>query len=74
MNMTIEIKQLVVRAVVEPRRAPPGDAPAPRACGAAGAPGRAAPDAAPDPTVDRESLVADCARQVLRELRRGRER
>ena len=68
--MTIEIKQLILRAVVEERRDRPlaaGD-PASRM---ASATDRAAP---PEPAVDRESVITECTRQVLRELRRGRGR
>lgn len=58
--MTIEIKQLILRAVVEERRDRPlatADRPAP-----------------PEPAVDREAVIAECTRQVLNELRRGRGR
>jgi hypothetical protein len=67
--MTIEIKQLILRAVVEERR----DRPL-----AAGGPGSriAAADrtAPPELAVDREAMIAECTQQVLRELRRGRGR
>jgi len=69
--MTIQIKQLVIRAVVEPRREPAPAATAPRV---------RAPESArtaPSPTgavADRDALVAECAREVLRELRRRRSR
>lgn len=59
--MTIEIKQLVIRAIVEDRR-------------------RAAPAALPheapavDAGTDREAVIAECTRRVLRELRRERGR
>lgn len=71
--MTIEIRQLVIRAIVESH-------------GASDEGGRAAPtpplDARPrspaqTPTqalLDREALVAACVREVLRELRRSTER
>jgi hypothetical protein len=62
MTMTIEIKQLILRAVVEERR----DRPL-----AAGDPVSRKP---PEPAVDREAVIAECTRQVLRELRRGRGR
>ena len=52
MTMTIEIKQLIIRAVVDGRRERP-----------AGPSG-----------VSRETMIAECARQVLRELHRGRGR
>jgi hypothetical protein len=71
--MTIEIKQLIIRAVVEERREPaaldPGALPQRRA---ASQPIRRT--ASPDLAADREAVVAECARQVLRELRRGRGR
>ena len=66
--MTIEIRQLVIRAVVE----------APDAADAAG--DRAdAPDAGlrPAPALDdaqREARLADCVREVMRRLARERER
>jgi hypothetical protein len=72
--MTIEIKQLVIRAVVEPRRpaARPGgasDTPAPRVA----PPGRR--DAPPAVIAeDRDALVARCVEQVLRVLSRSRQR
>ena len=62
MTMTIEIKQLILRAVVEERRDRPLTAPGPGS--------RTAPAAA----VDRGAVIAECTRQVLRELRRGRGR
>ena len=64
--MTIEIKQLVVRAVVEPR---PAATPRPPPV-----PAEARTPPSPDLAVDRDALVAECARLVLRELRRGRDR
>ena len=61
--MTIEIKQLVVRAVVEERRErAPTAAPVPRRAGK------------PAAELDRESLIAECVRRVMRELRKGRGR
>lgn len=62
--MTIEIRQLVIRAVVDPR-----EAPARRADDAA-----PAPDPRPQPELDRDALVAACTREVLRALKRARER
>ena len=74
--MAIEIKQLIIRAVVEERRErAPAPAPAaPRGPGRAAAElaRRAAPPA--DAGLDREALIAECTRRVLRELRRGRGR
>lgn len=74
--MTIEIKQLVIRAVVQPG---PG-----QARGAQGPasgetlPGPVAVRAAPPPpdaaALDADALVAACTRQVLRELRKRRGR
>jgi hypothetical protein len=70
--MTIEIKQLVIRAVVDERRArDPGAAGPARPAAAAPAP-RLAPPGEAGP--DREALIAECTRRVLRELRRGRGR
>lgn len=71
--MTIEIRQLIIRAIVE--AAPDGDSPAAPRLHAAPGPASAGPTAAPplDPT-DRQSLVAACVREVLRELKRASER
>ena len=66
--MTIEIKQLIIRAVVEEARAAP---PAPRSRTTRAA---SPPVASPVPSLDREAMIAECARQVLRELRKGRGR
>lgn len=68
--MTIEIKQLILRAVVEERRDRPLAAGDP-ASGRAPAADRPAP---PGPDVDRKAVIAECTQQVLRELRRGRGR
>jgi len=70
--MTIEIKQLIIRAVVEDRRERTPGAVAPRS-GAAPEPTQR-PLPATAATVDREALIAECTRQVLRELRKGRGR
>jgi hypothetical protein len=68
--MTIEIKQLIIRAVVaEARPRPTATAPRSRAV-----PEAVRPPAAPDAGVDREALIAECTRQVLRELRKERGR
>lgn len=69
--MTIEIKQLIIRAVVEDRRERPA--------GTGGLRSRAVSEpvrhaALPDIAVDRETLIVECTRQVLRELQRGRGR
>ncbi len=61
--MPIEIRELVIRAVVDGRPAAP-------------APGLPAPAPAQPatPAPDLDALVARCVRDVLRELRRSRER
>lgn len=55
--MTIEIKQLVIRAIVEDRRAALRPSATPAEAG-----------------LDREALIEECTRAVMRELRRGRGR
>lgn len=68
--MTIEIKQLILRAVVEERRDRPlAGGPGSRTASASA--DRLAPPAA---AVDRDAVIAECTRQVLRELQRGRGR
>lgn len=67
--MTIEIRQLVVRAVVEGRPAEPRA----RAADRRGRPGAAVASSAL-PCEDRESLLGACVREVLRRLERTRER
>lgn len=62
--MTIEIRQLIIRAVAEPRDAAP-EAPAPAP---AESPPR--PHAATTSPHERRALIAACVREVLRELRR----
>jgi len=69
--MTIEIKQLIIRAVVEDRRERPAGSGGLR-IRTVSEPVRHA--ALPDLVVDREPLIAECTRQVLRELQRGRGR
>lgn len=59
--MPIEIRELVIRAVVDGRPAAP-------------APGLPAPAQPATPAPDLDALVARCVRDVLRELRRSRER
>ena len=71
MTMTIGIKQLIIRAVVDGRRERPA--------GTSGARGRIASEpvhhaAPPDIAVNHETMIAECTRQVLRELHRGRGR
>lgn len=64
--MTIEIRQLVIRAVVDPRsevaRRPDDDAPA------------RSPDPREHSPEARDALVAACTREVLRALKKARER
>lgn len=67
--MTIEIKQLIIRAVVEDTRPRPAAAPAHRAV-----PEPVRPATPPEPGVDRDALIAECTRHVLRELRKERGR
>ncbi|MBK7826416.1 DUF5908 family protein [Nannocystis sp.] len=70
--MTIEIRQLVIRAVAEAR---PAAAQARVSLPASTTgPEPAQPPAAATPAADHESLVAACVREVLRELRRSSER
>jgi hypothetical protein len=71
--MTIEIKQLVIRAIVDGR----GESSPPRT----GAPVVRAPEpirrSRPDPAApsqDRDAIVAACVREVLRKLKRSQER
>jgi hypothetical protein len=71
--VTIEIKQLVIRAVVDPRSERASAAAADVREGARGETRFAPPAAEPQPGA-REALVADCVREVLRELRKVRER
>lgn len=71
--MTIEIRQLVIRAVVESR--PEGVARPVQHAG--GSPAPAPTPHESDATIrreERDELVATCVREVLRELRKGRER
>jgi hypothetical protein len=70
--MTIEIKQLVIRAVVE-RKAERKEAGAGQQPTASFEPPRRSTAPQRD-AFDRHALVADCARIVLRELRKERER
>ena len=72
MTMTIEIKQLIIRAVVEDARPRPAAAPASRAVPE---PVRPAASSQPgEPAVDRDAVIAECMRLVLRELRKERGR
>jgi hypothetical protein len=71
MTMTIEIKQLIIRAVVDGRSERPA--------GTSGARGRVGSEPVhhavpPDIAVNRETMIAECTRHVLRELQRGRGR
>lgn len=73
--MTIEIKQLIIRAVVEDPREPPAGTGRHRSRAASEPARRTAPgDAHRDVAVDHETVIAECTRQVLRELRKGRGR
>ena len=70
--MTIEVRELVIRAIVEgrPARAQLGTAePA-----LPGPPPASAGAGAPFTAEDREAVVARCVREVLRELRKSRGR
>lgn len=70
--MTIEIKQLIIRAVVEDVRPRPAAAPASRAVAE---PVRPAASSQPgEPAADRDAVIAECTRLVLRELRKERGR
>jgi hypothetical protein len=71
MTMTIEIKQLILRAVVEERHDRPLAAGGRGNRTASAAADRRAP---PELAVDRDAVIAACAQQVLRELQRGRGR
>ncbi len=72
--MTIEIRQLIIRAVVEDRRERPAGTTAPRSQASRAATEPAIRATPPDPGIERDALIAECTRQVLRELRRGRGR
>ncbi|HNC97613.1 MAG TPA: DUF5908 family protein [Myxococcota bacterium] len=67
--MTIEIRQLVIRAVVQPTPAPLPERSAPVVRSAA-------PAADPHlvPPLPTELLISTCVREVLRRLDRARER
>lgn len=69
--MTIEIRQLVIRAVVDRKAEPVGLVEA-----RAGAPllAPAYASAAPAASGQQDALVAACVREVLRQLERSRER
>lgn len=64
--MTIEIRQLVIRAVADAKQSP-GKA-------RGGDDDDDEPLAAPGPELRGEALIAACVREVMRELRRSRER
>jgi hypothetical protein len=73
--MTIEIKQLIIRAVVEDARPRPAAAPASRAVPEPVRPAASSQPGQPgEPDVDRDAVVAECMRLVLRELRKERGR
>ena len=67
--MTIEIKQLIVRARAE-RSGAPAEGDATRRPGTSGS----APAERTLGAVDQDALVAACVRAVMRELRRARDR
>jgi hypothetical protein len=68
--MTIEIKQLIIRAVADARREQAPHQPASPAATSA----QPAPEPHQAPAADREAIVAACVREVLRKLERSRER
>ena len=71
--MTIEIKQLVIRAVVDARRVPAEQSAEPQV--AAVAQPRSSTPVEPGPVkIDQELLRTMCARELRRELRKARER
>lgn len=75
--MTIEIKQLIIRAVADGRREPAGPAVAPPAAvtpAAWPAPASASAMHGAAPGEERDAIVAACVREVLRRLERKRER
>ena len=67
--MTIEIRQLVIRATARQAAEPSGEGASPSAARVA----RPADPANPE-ELDHEALVQACVHEVLRRLRRGRER
>jgi hypothetical protein len=70
--MTIEIKQLVIRAVADGRREHAAQSVAPHTVAApAPVPHEPSPLSA---GADQEAIVAACVREVLRKLERSRER
>ena len=62
--MTVEIRQLVIRVVAEPQGSEPGGA----------VPLQAGSDGGSLSAAERQALVAECVREVLRTLARRRER
>ena len=62
--MTVEIRQLVIRAVAEPQSSQPGGA----------VQIQAGSDGGGLSAGERQALVAECVREVLRTLARRRER
>jgi hypothetical protein len=72
--MTIEIKQMIIRATVQSR---PGGEQRPDAPDSIAASSPAPRRSEPAPAVlaeQRQALVSACVREVLRELRKARER
>ena len=72
--MTIEIKQLIIRAVADGRREHAGQSPGSPAAPAPGPAWPAAEHYRTAPAEDRDAIVAACVREVLRKLERKRER
>ena len=72
MTMTIEIKQLVIRAVVDERRGPKVETQPLSAERTSPPPVNSS--STPLRRQEREAMVTECMRRVLRELRRRRER
>lgn len=72
--MTIEIRQLVIRAVAEPRSAVAGSVRHPGEKAVTVKPVTTGGIAIPPTSQERRALVAACVREVLRELRKTRER
>jgi hypothetical protein len=70
--MTIEIHQLIIRAVVDEGAASAHAAPTTEAPPAALPAGTAT--GTPGPQEDRQALLASCVREVMRRLERARER
>ena len=73
--MTIEIKQLIIRAVADPGRDRHNPLVAQATPAAFNLPAASRPTVQPETLADqREAIVASCVREVLRKLERSRER